>query len=147
LKIQVSDTGCGIAKENLPKLFEMYIQADHIISSNYGGTGLGLWICEQLCHKMQGDIAVSSQAGIGTKFVFYIPVDNERKSSEEVVAHDRVSALVVDDSDFNRDLHKLLLEREGVQVTLAKNAYEAVEKYKEKGEDYFEFIFMDISMR
>ncbi len=146
LKIQVSDTGCGIAKDNLPKLFEMYIQADHTISSNYGGTGLGLWICKQLCHKMQGDVAVSSQAGIGTKFVFYIPVDNVRKSSEGVVIPDKISVLVVDDSDFNRDLHKLLLEREGVQVTLAKNGFEAVEKYKEKGEDYFDFIFMDISM-
>jgi len=146
LKIQVSDTGCGIAKDNLPKLFEMYIQADHTISSNYGGTGLGLWICKQLCHKMQGDVAVSSQTGIGTKFVFYIPVDNVRKSSEGVVVHDKISVLVVDDSDFNRDLHKLLLEREGVQVTLAKNGFEAVEKYKEKGEDYFDFIFMDISM-
>jgi len=146
LKIQVSDTGCGIPKDSLPKLFEMYIQADHTISSNYGGTGLGLWICKQLCHKMEGDINVYSQSGIGTKFVFYIPVDNVRKTSEGMAIQDKVNALVVDDSHFNRDLHKLLLEREGVQVTLAQNGLEAIQKYKEKGEDYFDFIFMDISM-
>ena len=146
LKVQVSDTGCGIAKENISKLFDMYIQADHTISSNYGGTGLGLWICKQLCHKMLGDIAVYSQPGIGTKFVFYIPADNIEKNSEGIIMHDKINALVADDYDFNRDLHKLLLEREGVQVTLAKNGLEAVERYKEKGDGYYDFIFMDLSM-
>ena len=146
LKIQVSDTGCGIPKDSLPKLFEMYIQADNTISSNYGGTGLGLWICKQLCHKMQGDITVYSQPDVGTKFVFYIPVDNVRKTAEVIVARDHINALVVDDYDFNRNLHQLLLEREGVQVTLTQNGLEAVQRYKEKGESYFDFIFMDISM-
>ena len=146
LKIQVSDTGCGIPKDSLPKLFEMYIQADNTISSTYGGTGLGLWICKQLCHKMQGDITVYSQSGIGSKFVFYIPVDNVRKNAEVTVTREHINALVVDDYDFNRNLHKLLLEREGVQVTLAQNGLEAVQRYKERGEGYFDFIFMDISM-
>jgi len=147
LKVQVSDTGCGIAKENIQKLFEMYIQADHTVSSNYGGTGLGLWICQQLCHKMQGDITVYSQLNVGTKFVFYIPVNNNlQNNSEEVSFHKGVNALVVDDLDFNRDLHKLLLEREGVQVTLAHDGQEAVNKYKEKGEDHFDFILMDLNM-
>jgi len=146
LKIQVSDTGCGIAKENLQKLFEMYIQADRTVSSNYGGTGLGLWICKQLCHKMHGDIAVYSQLNVGTKFVFYIPIDNLRRSSERLCITKKVNALVVDDHIFFRDLHKLLLEREGVQVTLANNGLEAIEKYKEKGEGYFDFIFTDLNM-
>ena len=147
LKVQVSDTGCGIAKENISKLFEMYIQADHSISSNYGGTGLGLWICKQLCYKMLGDITVYSQPSVGTKFVFYIPADNIQKDSEgKILLHEKINALVADDYDFNRDLHKLLLEREGVQVTLANNGLEAVQRYKEKGDGYYDFIFMDLSM-
>ena len=146
LKIQFSDTGCGIPKDCLPKLFEMYFQADYTVSSNCGGTGLGLWICQQLCHKMQGDITVYSQLDVGTKFVFYVPADNVRKNLEGRVVRDKVNALVVDDYDFNRNLHKLLLEREGVQVTVAVNGQEAVQKFKEKGDGYFDFVFMDINM-
>jgi len=148
LKVQVSDTGCGISKEKLPKLFEMYSQADHTVSSSYGGTGLGLWICKQLCHKMKGDITVHSQPDVGTKFVFYIPVHSslQQVHSEEMNVNYQVNALVVDDHAFNRDLHKLLLEREGVQVVLAQDGQEAIQKFQEKSNGFFDFIFMDLNM-
>ena len=146
LKIQVSDSGCGISEKDLPKLFEMKTSP---------GTGLGLWICKQLCHKMNGDIVISSQINQGTDFMFYISVDNSQL--KEVIPpssrthklppqREKIRALVVDDYDFNRNLHKLLLEREGVQVTLASDGVEAVNKYREKGQGYFDFIFMDINM-
>ncbi len=150
LKVQISDTGCGIPEQSLPKLFEMYTQADKSISSVYGGTGLGLWICKQLCNKMGGDITVYSQMNKGTSFLFYIPVHNvarERLPSLYVPhIRDKLNVLVVDDFAFNRNLHKLLLEREGVQVTLANDGKEALEKYTEKGPEYFDFILMDVNM-
>jgi len=153
LKIQVSDTGCGIAQQDIPKLFEMYNQANSTISSTHGGTGLGLWICKQLCHKMNGDIVISSQINQGTDFMFYIFVDNSQEQEQHPGVNicsrkqrEKIHALVVDDYDFNRNLHKLLLEREGVQVTLACDGVEAVNKYREKGQGYFDLIFMDINM-
>jgi len=153
LKIQVSDSGCGISDQDIPKLFEMYNQANHAVSSTHGGTGLGLWICKQLCQKMNGDIVISSQLNQGTDFMFYIFVDNslqfEQAPSLIPGSHkqrEKIHALVVDDYDFNRNLHKLLLEREGVQVTLACDGVEAVNKYRDKGNGYFDFIFMDINM-
>ena len=150
LKVQISDTGCGIPEQSLPKLFEMYTQADKNISSVYGGTGLGLWICKQLCNKMGGDITVYSQVNKGTSFLFYVPVHNVAKESlpSLYVPHirDKLNALVVDDFAFNRNLHKLLLEREGVQVTLANDGKEVLEKYTEKGPEYFDFILMDVNM-
>lgn len=150
LKVQISDTGCGIPEQSVPKLFEMYTQADKSISSAYGGTGLGLWICKQLCNKMGGDITVYSQVEKGTSFLFYIPVHNVARESRTSVyvphIRDKINALVVDDFNFNRNLHKLLLEREGVQVTLANDGKEALEKYQEKGPEYFDFILMDVNM-
>jgi len=150
LKVQISDTGCGIHEQSIPKLFEMYTQADKSISSAYGGTGLGLWICKQLCNKMGGDITVYSQVEKGTSFLFYIPVHNVARESRTSVyvphIRDKINALVVDDFNFNRNLHKLLLEREGVQVTLANDGKEALEKYQEKGPEYFDFILMDVNM-
>ena len=153
LKIQVSDTGCGIAPQDIPKLFEMYNQANSTISSTHGGTGLGLWICKQLCHKMNGDIVISSQINQGADFMFYIFVDNSQDQEQNPGSNpgsrkqrEKIRALVVDDYDFNRNLHKLLLEREGVQVTLASDGVEAVNKYREKGQGYFDLVFMDINM-
>jgi len=153
LKVQVTDTGCGIAEENIPKLFGMFAQANRSIGSTYGGTGLGLWICKQLCQKMGGDIKIYSKLQEGTTFVFYIAVSNRAMQKDNMAfssqnirpKKDRANALVVDDFSFNQNLHKLLLEREGVKVMVASNGMEAVEDYKSR-DDYFDFILMDIHM-
>ena len=124
----------------------MYFIADDTLSSNPSGSGIGLWLCKQFIHKMKGDIQVYSQLNVGTQFMFYIPVENTDNQQEARNVSNKVNALVVDDLGFNRDLHKLLLEREGVQVALAHNGKEALDKYKAKGEEYFDFIFMDLNM-
>ena len=150
LKIQISDTGCGISKENIPKLFNMFSQADNNVSSVHGGSGLGLFICKQLIQKMGGDIALYSEVKKGTTFVFYLPVCNEvlseGTSPRSASPREKVRALVVDDYEYNRDLHKLLLEREGVQVDLACNGREAIDKYILRGGHYYDFILMDVQM-
>jgi CheY-like chemotaxis protein len=149
LKVQISDSGCGIAQEEISSLFGMFNQVRTEARHVSGGTGLGLWICKQLCQKMNGEITVYSKVNQGTSFVFYIPASREKVYGEYPGGQqkrDKVNALVVDDLEFNRNLHKVLLEREGVQVTLASDGEEAVEKYKRKGQDYFDFIMMDAQM-
>jgi len=151
LKVQITDNGCGIAEDQIPKLFGMFEQVSRSTRADHGGTGLGLWICKQLCRKMNGDIAIYSKVGKGTSFVFYIPVDNDRLNKSmsgwnRRSVRDEIRALVVDDYSVNRYLHKLLLEQEGVQVLLANNGKEAYEKYISKEEDYFDFILTDVQM-
>ena len=150
LKVQISDTGCGIPKEKIPTLFNMFSQADNTVSSVHGGSGLGLYICKQLIQKMGGDIALYSEVGKGTTFVFYIPVCNEVlsecNSPQSLSPREKVRAMIVDDYSYNRDLHKLLLEREGVQVDVASGGKEAVEKYVSKGGNYYDFLLMDVQM-
>lgn len=150
LKVQISDNGCGIAEDQVPKLFGMFEQVTRTARSDHGGTGLGLWICKQLCRKMNGDIAIYSKVGKGTSFVFYVPVNNDRLNNSITnwnrVNRDEIRALVVDDYSVNRYLHKLLLEQEGVRVVLANNGKEAYEKFISKEEDYFNFILTDVQM-
>jgi signal transduction histidine kinase/CheY-like chemotaxis protein len=150
LKIQISDSGCGIKEENIPKLFEMFGQADHTVGSIYGGSGLGLWLCRQLSQKMGGDITLYSEFNKGTSFVLYFPVNNEQLSmpthTKGNLTHENLRALVVDDYGYNRDVHKLLLEKENVQVTLACNGVEAVDAYTRHEDDYYQFILMDVKM-
>ena len=150
LKVDVIDSGCGIPEASIPKLFEMFVQAHQSVTNMRGGTGLGLWICKQLCQKMRGDIKLYSQVDQGTTFVFYIPVDNNLQHEPAVSRanplRDDVNVLVADDYAHNRDLHKLLLQREGAHVTLAADGREAVRKFQDKEEGFFDFIMMDVLM-
>ena len=74
LLFNVHDTGIGIPPEAISKLFQAFSQADNSIGRQYGGTGLGLVICKQLCELMDGHIDVKSTVGEGTTFSFSIRV-------------------------------------------------------------------------
>lgn len=77
LSFYVADTGTGIAKENLPQVFERFTKFDHFIP----GTGLGLSICQMIVHKLDGEISVESELGKGSTFRFHIAC--ERAGAED----------------------------------------------------------------
>ncbi|MEZ7275836.1 ATP-binding protein [Pseudoalteromonas sp. 68 DY56-GL68] len=74
LKVKVQDTGIGIAPSTQGQLFDAFQQASTAISEKFGGSGLGLSICKQLCQLMDGDISVSSTLNQGSTFTFNIKV-------------------------------------------------------------------------
>ena len=98
LKLTVSDTGIGMSKQQLDKVFEEFVQADDSITRKYGGTGLGLSICQSLINMMKGTLEVRSELGQGTQFNILIPISIEGEqpilgggaSNQQVriVAHD-----------------------------------------------------------
>lgn len=75
LKIEVADTGIGIAKENQHRLFQPFSQEGADTATKYGGTGLGLSICRQLCELMNGYIDFESKQGVGSQFNFYLDIN------------------------------------------------------------------------
>jgi len=75
----VHDSGMGIQKENLEKIFERFLQADNTIQANYGGTGLGLSISKGFVELLGGRIWVQSELGKGSSFHFTIPYYLENK--------------------------------------------------------------------
>ena len=149
LKLQISYGGREIETGKINRLFELHEPDQTHRRSTPVGTSLRLWLCKQLCTMMNGDSAFS-KIEQGTTFVLYIPVDNtqiNRLSIQNSIINTnsniniiprpqgKVTALVVDDYPFNRDLHKLLLEKEEVNVIVASG-----------GTNYFDFIMTDVQM-
>jgi signal transduction histidine kinase/ActR/RegA family two-component response regulator len=151
LRIEVVDTGTGIAPEMLANLFNPFTQADTSISRKYGGSGLGLAICKRLCQAMGGDIRVESELGKGSKFFFSVRC---RVGSAPSVtapalspAIDDVAApldiLVAEDNAIMRTLISKLLARRGYQPDMVCNGEEAIAAILKKR---YDVVLMDMQM-
>jgi signal transduction histidine kinase/PAS domain-containing protein len=140
LHFEVQDSGCGIPREKFDRLFQAFSQVDSSTTRQFGGTGLGLVICQRLIERMGGDIWVESAVGAGSCFQFTIPLSRpeqltasrapfvlrEDRSSEEdsLLQGDFAQAhplrlLVCEDDDDNRWVIKELLEILGYQPDVA----------------------------
>jgi len=155
LKVEISDQGCGISKEDQAMLFELFTPVDSSITRKNSGVGLGLWVTKQIIEKMGGEIKLYSEEQKGSSFVFYIPVVPAEETMLTMASFyeysmkpksSKLRALIVDDIKFNRDLLKIMLENEGVEVVIAENGLEAVNIYKNNTGDFFDFILTDLQM-
>jgi signal transduction histidine kinase/CheY-like chemotaxis protein/HPt (histidine-containing phosphotransfer) domain-containing protein len=151
LQAAVSDTGIGISEEQQAKLFSAFSQADASIARKYGGTGLGLAISQRLARTMGGDLTVSSQAGVGTTFLFTLRVKFDAAAeTPERVAPPEVRerpVLVVDDSETSRDLLRMLLTGWLIPVVAVETAEEALalleRRNAREGDDAFALVILD----
>jgi len=85
VSVQIKDTGCGIKEEDIPKLFQRFVQLEHGTTRKPGGTGLGLNICKQVIDAHRGKIWVESNYGQGSTFQFILPV-KERREQDLIAA-------------------------------------------------------------
>jgi signal transduction histidine kinase/ActR/RegA family two-component response regulator len=150
LDIHVRDTGIGIPAERLHRLFKVFGQGDASTTRLYGGTGLGLVICERLAAAMGGSIRVESALGVGTTFHVHVSLHHAASARIEPVAFAalpvevaRLRVLVVDDNAVNRTLARALLSKLGVEADLVATGREAVVA-AHMGE--YQVIFMDMQM-
>lgn len=161
LELSVVDTGIGIMKEDIPKLFISFKRLELNKNRNVEGTGLGLNIVSQLVELMQGTISVESEYGKGSVFTVRIPqrvIDKKPVGSIEVVRNRRrkgnkpakslfkapkANVLVVDDNSINLAVIKGLLKRTEVGLDLAASGRECLELTRNK---YYDIILMDHMM-
>ena len=148
----VSDTGIGIPKADIPRMFEKFEQADGSNTRRFGGTGLGLAICKNLVSVMGGDIGADSEVGKGSRFWFRLslPVDDRIKSMPRLTSatFDGVRMLAVDDNPVNRRVIEELAEGWGLRASVVsdgKAAFEALENSVNES-DRYHFILMDFQM-
>jgi len=148
LRFTVRDSGIGMMREQLARLFQAFTQADGSITRKYGGTGLGLTISKSLVEKMGGNIDVSSEFGEGSTFTFTLnfPVPLHAKITRAPTDLRGMHVLVVDDLDTSRNILTELLTQWGFRVSEAANGQEAL-ALLEKGEtEPVELVLLDWKM-
>ncbi|MFB9217380.1 ATP-binding protein [Vibrio sinaloensis] len=151
LVITVKDTGIGIDKDRLDIVFSEFKQADDSITRSYGGTGLGLTISKHLVGLMNGNISVKSKLGQGSTFRIELPISSKKIESTNFVQPGHhscekcLTVLVVEDTETNQMVIKLVLERLGHRVVIVNNGQKSVDYLKKNASD-IDLIFMDISM-
>ena len=150
LEFTIKDTGTGIPKQYIDKLFNDYEQGDKSTARKFGGTGLGLSIVKKLVAMHQGSISVKSDEGKGSTFAFTILT---KVSKQTPILKQNISltykelsgrrALLVEDNMVNQLVGKRILEKWEMIVNTAKNGLEALDRVKEH---YYDVILMDIQM-
>ncbi|MBL4575503.1 MAG: PAS domain S-box protein [Opitutaceae bacterium] len=149
LRIAVKDTGIGIPKDKINRLFQPFSQVDASTTRQFGGTGLGLAICKKLTGVMGGKIWVESEEGKGSRFIFTTqlgvcePTDSIREE-KPLSALSGKRVLVVDDSKTNRKILRIQMERLGMSVFEAEDGEKALELVK--GGEKYDFGFIDFQM-
>ena len=158
LHIRVADTGIGISQEAVETIFDSFIQADADITRKYGGTGLGLTICNNLAESMGGKLTVESNLGHGSTFTLSLPlqplpkqqkqkIDKPIETKKPAALNDlqqkTLNILAVDDTHGNLMLISAFLNETPHHVITAANGKEAVNIYKSHPLD---LVIMDLLM-
>lgn len=126
LRFSIRDTGIGIAKGKVDRLFNAFEQADASTTRKFGGTGLGLTICKQLVEMMGGEMGVESEEGKGSEFWFTVRLDRqpEGTASPSPLPADLhgVRALIVDDNATNREILNTQMTSWNMDISEAADA-------------------------
>ncbi len=132
IRFSISDTGVGIPKDKIDRLFKSFSQADGSTTRKFGGTGLGLAISKQLAEQMGGKIGVKSEQGKGSEFWFTAVFEKqpENKNKDFIIPGDtrKTRILIVDDNRINRYVLKEQLKLWGYQYSEAQDSIQALEE-------------------
>ncbi|MES2701260.1 MAG: response regulator [Bacteroidota bacterium] len=150
LQFTVKDTGIGIPKEKFYKLFESFSQVDASTTRKYGGTGLGLVICQRLVTMMGGDIHAESEEGKGSSFIFNISVPesrraihyNSREKADNAALKDK-RVLVLDDNKTNLKILKSQCGMWGMQPEVYDHYADALQALDRQ---VFDLVIIDMLM-
>ncbi len=146
LLLQVEDSGIGIAKGDLHRIFDYFTQVDSSYTRHYGGVGLGLALVRRLAERMEGSIEVESRIGQGSCFRLWLPlqaaempVQNRCNAGREGA----LSILLVEDMVENQELIRIFLQGSGHRLQVVADGLQAYERVLAGG---IELVLMDVQM-
>ncbi len=148
LRFSVKDSGIGIPKSQLPRLFSAFTQADGSTTRKYGGTGLGLAICRKLVELMKGEIWAESEVGMGSTFFFtaeFMLQSQDREIRPQIPESlARLKILVVDDNVHARNILEEYLKTFNFSISLADSGKAAIQRLN-SGENH-DLVIIDWMM-
>lgn len=149
-RITVQDTGIGIPHEKIEVIFESFLQlrSSEVVDAN--GTGLGLAIVKRIVEFMDGNIHVTSQEGLGSKFEVFLPLERVglkhhflESIEQRAPALDQVNILLVEDNRANQAIALGFLEQWGIGVEIANDGIEGLQRIKD---GRYDLVLMDLRM-
>jgi len=148
IQFAVRDTGIGLTREHIARLFTSFSQADSSITRKYGGSGLGLTICQRLVEMMGGKIWVESVPGVGSTFFFTAVFGTDKETCRTChippPALRGLKALVVDDNPTSREIFQRMLESFSFEVKLASSGEEGLREIENSiGGRPYDIVVMD----
>jgi len=168
VRIEIQDTGIGIAPDKQATIFEPFTQADDSVTRVYGGTGLGTTIARQLVRLMGGDLGLTSAVGVGSTFWFELPLQHSEPKGIDYVAElagtvrataaaNAVAAgtgasvhkirgarvLIAEDNPTNQRVTQLILESASHVPTIVNNGEDALDALERGG---YDIALFDLSM-
>ena len=129
LKFVISDTGIGMDREFIPKIFDSFTQEDSSRSSKYGSTGLGMAITKNIVELMNGTVSVESEKGVGSAFTVIVTLQNcdHRMRDTRTIRPKDIRVLVVDDEEIAGEHARLVLEEVGIHADTCSSGAEALQ--------------------
>jgi len=149
IEFKLKDTGIGMTKKEIEKLFQPFTQADGSITRKFGGTGLGLSICKNLVELMGGNIHVISEPGIGSTFIFNLPfeIDKYNNDKQQFILEEcsEKHCLVVDDNEISRMIFIKTLESFKIQCKAVESGKKAIKELENTRVPY-DLVILDWKM-
>ncbi len=159
LRFRIKDTGIGMDKDYIPKIFDAFTQEDDSRKNRYGSTGLGMAITKNIVEMMNGTIDVESEKGVGTEFVVTVTFRNAGDSGDikgsgesggaggtKLAELEGRCVLLAEDIEMNAEIMMDILEMEGIAADHAENGRIALEMFENSEPGRYSAILMDIRM-
>ncbi|RQS06012.1 hybrid sensor histidine kinase/response regulator AtsR [Burkholderia sp. Bp8991] len=151
LKLVVRDTGAGIAKQHLSKIFEPFYRANDAVGLHVDGIGMGLAVVREIVTTLRGHVDVRSVVGEGSEFVVTLPAEvpdagetaGDAPAWPAAAAHRNRRALVVDDNDNARETLGAMLSALGLDADLCGTGQEGVARF---GDTHYDLVVLDLEL-
>jgi CheY-like chemotaxis protein len=151
LRFCIKDTGIGMDKDYLPRIFDAFSQEDSSNKNKYGSTGLGMAITKRIVEMMNGTISLESEKGVGTEFTVVVTLKNSEQQEEErenSIELDKIHVLIVDDEEYAAEYARTVLNDAGIRADLCLSGQEALHmlEIQQTKQEPYNLVLMDWKM-